>query len=79
MRSDDGMNDKMELHNFINLLEKFVCKRIGKKDMEHEIRDRFKKESDIRKNEISYIASFSTWKGDWKAVFDNAWASFRCP
>lgn len=72
----DGMNDKAEMHNFIDLLEKSVCKRIRQKELQDIIKREFKNEMSNRKQEITYIISFSTWKDDvsqWERYGNNGY------
>lgn len=64
MFRSDNMNDKAEMHNFIDILEKSVKKRIDQKDMKSVISLRFNEERIKRRQEIAYLASFSTWKDD---------------
>ena len=74
-RSDD-MNDKAEMHNFINLLERSVCERIKQKELQDIIKQKFREERSTRKQEITYLASFSTWKDDvsqWERYGNNGY------
>lgn len=60
----DNMNDRAEMSNFIDLLEKAVCKRLESRNMNSATRVKFSEERFKRKQDIAYIASFSTWKDD---------------
>ena len=64
MFRSDGMNDKAEMRNFIDLAEKSLYKRIRQKDMRTVIAKKFDEERATRKQDVSYLASFSTWSDD---------------
>ena len=72
----DGMNDKAEMHNFINLLERSVLKRIRQKESQDIVKQKFREERLKREREITYITSFSTWKDDvsqWERYGNNGY------
>lgn len=76
MYRSDGMNDKAEMRNFIDLVEKSLYKRIRQKDMRTVIAKRFAEERTNRKQDISYLASFSTWPDDvsqWERYGNNGY------
>lgn len=71
----DEMNDKKEMTNFIELVEKSLKNRFrGDSSTLKKIGEKFKEEKAARKNDIAYIASFSAWEDDvaqWERYGNN--------
>lgn len=71
----DKMNDKKEMKNFIDLVEKSLKKRFrGDFSTIRKIDEKFKEEKAARKNDVAYIASFSAWEDDasqWERYGNN--------
>lgn len=61
----DKMNDKKEMKNFIEMVERSLKKRLkGDIATIRKIEEMFKEEKKNRENNIAYIASFSAWEDD---------------
>lgn len=71
----DAMNDKKEMKNFTELVEKSLKNRFqGDISAIRKIDKKFKDERVARKNDIAYIASFSAWEDDaaqWERYGNN--------
>lgn len=71
----DKMNDKKEMKNFIELVEKSLRNRFqGDSSSIKRIDEKFKEEKAARNKDIAYVASFSAWEDDvsqWERYANN--------
>ncbi len=61
------MNDSQEVEHFIKILEKAVlqrCEKIGRQDLSTIVEKNFSDQKEKRKNDVTYLVSFSEWEDD---------------